>query len=157
MPENLLTIIPRGKDNGAWSTTIEAGSSVTIPEGYHNGKGTVTANKGTIHINQLKTYPTDNGSNPLWTFFHYSGPNDNGCLNVESRDVFYMDARGGISIYNMITFEHDNPYFILTAKKELMGYEVSTPNNIHHYNPGDQIAYVEDTTLNEYVLWEPSE
>lgn len=157
MPENLLTIIPRGKDNGAWSTTIEAGSSVTIPEGYHNGKGTVTANKGTIHINQLKTYPTDNGSNPLWTFFHYSGPNDNGCLNVKSRDVFYMDARGGISIYNMITFEHDNPYFILTAKKELMGYEVSTPNNIHHYNPGDQIAYVEDTTLNEYVLWEPSE
>ena len=49
MPEKLLTIIPRGKDNGAWSTTISAGSSVTIPEGYHNGKGTVTAGKGTFH------------------------------------------------------------------------------------------------------------
>ncbi len=49
MPENLLTIIPRGKDNGAWSTTISAGSTVTIPAGYHNGKGTVTANKGTFH------------------------------------------------------------------------------------------------------------
>lgn len=31
-------------NNGAWGTTINAGGSVTIPEGYHNGLGSVRAN-----------------------------------------------------------------------------------------------------------------
>ncbi len=69
MPENLLTIIPRGKDNGAWSTTISAGSTVTIPEGYHNGKGTVTANKGTLHRKDWQTNTSGNISiNVISTF-----------------------------------------------------------------------------------------
>lgn len=50
MSENLLSIAPRGKNNGDWSTTINPGESVTIPKGYHNGKGRVTANNGgTFH------------------------------------------------------------------------------------------------------------
>ena len=32
-------------DRGAWSAAISAGNSVTIPEGYHNGKGKVSANQ----------------------------------------------------------------------------------------------------------------
>lgn len=36
-------------DRGAWSATIEVGSSVTIPEGYHNGKGKVTAKSPKIY------------------------------------------------------------------------------------------------------------
>lgn len=31
---------------GAWGTTINAGGSVTIPSGYHNGSGKVSANGG---------------------------------------------------------------------------------------------------------------
>ena len=31
-------------NNGAWGTTINAGDSVTIPSGYHNGNGHVVAN-----------------------------------------------------------------------------------------------------------------
>ena len=45
MPDNLLSIAPRGKNNGAWSTTINPGEYVTIPKGYHNGSGKVTANR----------------------------------------------------------------------------------------------------------------
>lgn len=32
------------KNRGAWTSTINAGVSITIPAGYHNGSGTVTAN-----------------------------------------------------------------------------------------------------------------
>ena len=32
------------KNNGSWNSTINPGSSVTIPAGYHNGGGKVTAN-----------------------------------------------------------------------------------------------------------------
>lgn len=37
-------------NNGAWSTTVNAGSSVTIPAGYHNGNGKVTGSYKTIYI-----------------------------------------------------------------------------------------------------------
>ena len=37
-------------NRGTWSTTINPGASVTIPAGYHNGYGRVTANNGgTFH------------------------------------------------------------------------------------------------------------
>lgn len=41
-----------GFDKGAWSTTINPGGSVTIPKGFHNGSGRVTANNVQ---SQLKT------------------------------------------------------------------------------------------------------
>ena len=41
-----------GFDKGAWSTTINPGASVTIPKGFHNGSGRVTANNVQ---SQLKT------------------------------------------------------------------------------------------------------
>lgn len=33
-------------NRGAWTATIDPGESVTIPIGFHNGKGKVTANSG---------------------------------------------------------------------------------------------------------------
>lgn len=33
---------------GAWGTTINAGGSVTIPAGYHNGSGKVSASKNSL-------------------------------------------------------------------------------------------------------------
>lgn len=30
-------------NRGAWSSTVDPGTSVTIPQGYHNGRGKVTA------------------------------------------------------------------------------------------------------------------
>lgn len=58
MSDTLLSLIPRGKDNGSWSTTIEPGASVTIPKGYHDGTGTVTSNKGSIKYLKLGPYNT---------------------------------------------------------------------------------------------------
>ena len=40
-------------NHGAWGTTISPGGSVTIPQGYHNGAGKVTANKPTFHKKEI--------------------------------------------------------------------------------------------------------
>lgn len=62
-------------NRGAVSQTLQAGQSYTIPEGYHNGSGTVTATGGPpfgisgntcLHSQAsgvaLETVPTDSGS-----------------------------------------------------------------------------------------------
>ena len=36
-------------NRGAWSSSVAPGNSVTVPAGYHNGGGRVTANKATLH------------------------------------------------------------------------------------------------------------
>lgn len=41
--EKYLGFVPGG-NRGAWGTTINPGGSVTIPQGWHNGSGKVTAN-----------------------------------------------------------------------------------------------------------------
>lgn len=57
MPDKLLSISPRGKNNGAWSTTINPGESVTIPKGYHNGEGRVSVNTNISYKEGIiKTY-----------------------------------------------------------------------------------------------------
>ena len=43
--DNVKNALPGG-NQGAWGTRIAAGSSVTIPKGWHNGSGTVTADMG---------------------------------------------------------------------------------------------------------------
>lgn len=51
-------------NRGAWSTTINAGGSVTIPQGYHSGGGTVTANKlsNMVQIAKAPVYDSENVS-----------------------------------------------------------------------------------------------
>ena len=49
--DNVKNALPGG-NQGAWSTTINPGASVTIPKGFHNGSGRVTANNVQ---SQLKT------------------------------------------------------------------------------------------------------
>ena len=53
MKRRLMEIVSEaGFDKGAWGTTINPGGSVTIPKGFHNGSGRVTANNVQ---SQLKT------------------------------------------------------------------------------------------------------
>lgn len=47
-PTNFASVISAITNRGAWSSTINAGASVTIPAGYHNGSGKVSANNKTI-------------------------------------------------------------------------------------------------------------
>ena len=43
---------------GSWSTTVEPGGSVYIPQGYHNGSGRVTASSGGGTIKLVDSYST---------------------------------------------------------------------------------------------------
>lgn len=36
-------------NRGAWGTTVAAGGSITIPAGYHNGSGKITAGSGVVN------------------------------------------------------------------------------------------------------------
>ena len=44
-------------NRGAWSSSVAPGNSVTIPAGYHNGGGKVTANNPTYHSKDYTYYP----------------------------------------------------------------------------------------------------
>ena len=44
-------------NRGAWNSTIAPGNYVTIPSGYHNGSGKVTANNPTYHRAEYIYYP----------------------------------------------------------------------------------------------------
>ena len=53
-------------NRGTWSTTINPGASVTIPSGYHNGYGRVTANNGgTFHRIDCGEISTRSATNTL--------------------------------------------------------------------------------------------
>lgn len=50
MKRRLMEIVGEaGFDRGAWSTTINPGGAVAIPQGWHNGSGVVRANPATYN------------------------------------------------------------------------------------------------------------
>ena len=57
-------------NRGAWGTSVAAGGSVTIPAGYHNGSGKVTASDSARNINLLVNSTGRIASGP-WDL-HYS-------------------------------------------------------------------------------------
>ena len=48
-------------NNGAWSTTINPGGSVTIPSGYHSGGGRVSASKNSLVPSSVVSTSGGNG------------------------------------------------------------------------------------------------
>lgn len=57
-------------NRGAWGTSVAAGGSVTIPAGYHNGSGKVTASDSARNVNILVNSTGRIASGP-WDL-HYS-------------------------------------------------------------------------------------
>lgn len=78
-------IIKEGKmpNRGAVDTTINPGSSYTVPAGYHNGNGKVTAKRSytTVYLGQQTEY---------WTPFTYDVKSNYGAVYDKlSRSNFY--------------------------------------------------------------------
>lgn len=59
------------KNNGSWNSTINPGSSVTIPAGYHNGGGKVTCIGSTVK--KYTSYYTNQATQLDWSFTFPSG------------------------------------------------------------------------------------
>ena len=74
-------------NNGAWGTTINPGGSVTIPSGFHNGSGRVTAN---------------NGSNPTIKYNNYSSVDGATSLSYtfDSNGIYRVCAIGHAEVHN---------------------------------------------------------
>lgn len=60
-------------NKGAWKTTINPGGSVTIPSGFHNGSGKVSANNGSNPGIKYKNYSSVNGAASLSYTFDSNG------------------------------------------------------------------------------------
>lgn len=78
-------IIKEGRmpNRGSWGSTIDPGSSVNVPAGYHDGNGQVTANRAytTVYLGQQTAY---------WTNFTYNVKSHYGSIyNKLSRSNFY--------------------------------------------------------------------
>ena len=59
-------------DRSAWKATINAGGSITIPAGYHNVSGKVSANNGSNPTIKYKNRSSTNGATSLtYTFDSY--------------------------------------------------------------------------------------
>lgn len=60
-------------NKGSWGTTINPGGNVTIPAGYHNGSGKVSANNGSNPTIKYKNYSSVDGATSLSYTFDSNG------------------------------------------------------------------------------------
>lgn len=56
-------------NNGAWKTTIAPGGAVTVPEGYHDGRGKVTAGATKLRRKILGNFSTNQYEGPFSATF----------------------------------------------------------------------------------------
>ena len=79
------------KNNGAVTATIAPGETYTIPEGYHNGEGTVTATKDTSTYNIVELGTISTSINDYTRTF--SAANISGYENM-TEDNFIVEITG---------------------------------------------------------------
>ena len=93
----------RMPDNGSWSGTIALGGTLTVPAGYHNGSGKVTAKN--CYVRVLEATASNSG---------YHGPNHSASASVNigglGTIVGVYAGIGGSSIYdqNMSGGKHNS-------------------------------------------------
>ena len=75
---------------GTWNSTINAGSSVTVPAGYHNGSGKVTANHVTNFI--YATQASNGGDIHLGQNSEYVGSYDGKSFTLKKACNIYINV-----------------------------------------------------------------
>lgn len=121
-------------NNGAVTQTLAAGASYTIPEGYHNGSGTVTAQSAGIAENSYvfissagaKSDGTIPSSLPL-------GQSGSCFLDVTSKTSFVCNASFAFVAFNSLT-DMGTP----TAGVANQNYNISAYKYLLIYNPSGQ-------------------
>ena len=89
-------------NRGAWGTTISPGGSVTIPSGYHNGGGTVSAHNATASLGEV-TKGVVNGrsdKNINATVGHYIATSVVR-VNSGATRILWGDGVWGVNIYQI--------------------------------------------------------
>ena len=89
-------------NRGAWSTSISPGGSVTIPAGYHNGGGTVSAHNATASLGEV-TKGVVNGrsdKNINATVGHYIATSVVR-VNSGATRILWGDGVWGVNIYQI--------------------------------------------------------
>lgn len=94
-------------NNGAVSQTLAAGQSYTIPEGYHNGSGTVTADEGIVPDDSyILNYGTSSGADTTKGTFTTTITMPSGCvggeilINVHGKSTVSCNATIRYALFN---------------------------------------------------------
>ena len=91
-------------NNGAWTSTIAPGASVTIPAGYHNGSGKVTVNVSSSSgssTNNIEAYAITN-TNPSVSF-----KRTDGAIKIWGYGTMTSSSGWGGQTTSLIAFEGD--------------------------------------------------
>ena len=129
--ERYIGFVPGG-NRGAWGTTINPGGSVTIPQGYHNGKGVVWAN------------------NPAsgWRMRYFGGNADN---NYHSQVIGAPDGNGtyawGCSGY--VYWGNENTHLAFDFQGQSYPDKMGNYNNFMFYGTN----YFDGNTTLGYRIW----
>ena len=91
-------------NNGAWTSTIAPGASVTIPAGYHNGSGKVTVNVSSSSgssTNNVEAYAITN-TNPSVSF-----KRTDGAIKIWGYGTMTSSGGWGQQTTSLVAFEGD--------------------------------------------------
>lgn len=77
-------------NRGGVTQTIAPGASYTIPKGYHDGTGKVTASAATINYKNINQATINNNAQTPW----YSAVIDRGVSNTSNRTLYYNVTLG---------------------------------------------------------------
>lgn len=109
-------------NNGAQNTTLNSGESYTIPEGYHNGSGTVTVNSSSTKLLAKGKYTSPN-SGESWATISYGKT-----LNVTPYIVIntYGSNYSCLSYVRNVTNTSFNIYYNATNSGTIVWYAFET-------------------------------
>ena len=118
-------------NNGAVSASLNAGQSYTIPEGYHNGSGKVTANsltnqtQGTANANNISSGKT------AWVNGQLVTGNGTDVNNAYNQGYNEGKKSSTITILNNVSASLSNGYAYFYINNLYSDYQNLTIDNIH--------------------------
>ena len=137
-------------NRGAWTSTINPGASVTIPAGYHNGSGKVTANYGQCkQLQQTNIRSDDSFSGTYSGYQFYVVVSHSG--HWSSSTSFSVSTSGCSCIINTtpVTTDFDDSLrrwlgsiqiFKANNRNSSVSFTI-TPNNGSHYGAAVYTVY----------------
>lgn len=129
-------------DKSNWSATINAGESITIPVGYHNGDGSVSAGIQSLHRVTLGSMNTNQYQGPVVKTFSVSNlpgyqnfTADNFALSYAqvygsgswtrfTYSLSYDASTGIVTVNNTVATDASGGYFSFTGNVTVVCYYV---------------------------------
>lgn len=120
-------------NNGAWSSSIEYGQSVIIPQGYHNGAGTVsTKEQAAVYLGYVHVLTTNtDGSNASVRLMFYG---KYGNLEDDKTFVFYNTSSA--ANFHGLQINYSNGWYLRSTSSVRCGQSLNGGSYPEIHNQG---------------------